>query len=219
MQPKWDYLFIYIYWEKSLLIYWGKKCLWGKVSRSGRGLGEPSDHSADLTEGSFRLKHSVLQGPLQGWWREGPFSSSYPAEENGFSQNWAYLISLLRVCGKCSLCAKETVNSECTIQAFHQVSPYHKRPELPWPEHRKTCDHEKVGSYTKIAISLSHISKVFTNIWVQNGQDGVEASLITTLETQWEKKQRWQMKSANHLTANFLQKMYSLKEQVETTTC
>ena len=30
------------------------------------------------------------------------------------------------------------------------------------PEHRKMCDHEKMGSYTKIAINLSHISKAFT---------------------------------------------------------
>lgn len=149
-------LLIYLYLLRKIFTYLlGKKCLWGKVSRSGRSLGDSSDHSADLIEGSFRLKYSVLQGRLQGWWREGPLSSSYPSEENYFSQNWAYVISLLRVYEKCGLCAKE----DGEFRMYYPGFPSSKSlPQETWEAHihgchtwntEKICDHEKVRSYTK----------------------------------------------------------------------
>lgn len=140
-------------------------------------------------------RSAVLQGCLSARLMgggEGSLSLSHPSEENGFSQNWAYFISLLGVCGKCGLCPKEMVNSECALQAFHHLSSPQETWEaylwLPQLAHRKTWNNEKVGSYRKIAISLSYISKAFKNIRVQKGQDGIEASLITSLKIQWEKK-------------------------------
>lgn len=74
---------------------------------------------------------------------------------------------------------------------------------LPQLAHRKTWNNEKVGSYRKIAISLSYISRAFKNIRVQKGQDGIEASLITSLKIQWEKKiEGWSQLITSHQTSH-----------------
>lgn len=116
-------LLIYLYLlGKYLFIYWGK-CPWGK-DRSGRSLGGCSDHRVNCDRMKF-----CKGACLQDWCKEGPSNSSHPSEENGFSQNWAYFTSFPLTVRSMGSVQRRWVNSECTPQAFHHLSPHHKKPE------------------------------------------------------------------------------------------